>query len=157
MVDPLEEVYTPQEVAQALKLSVKSVLQYLAEGRLPGFRVGKHWRIRRADLAALVQTTPRPVLVTPVDPEPVQAKPDTPHQTSATKAPMFSDQRREILDLLQHHPEGLSPVQVRQRLGTDKDLGQTMKSMARDGWLRRLRPGVYAVANTLEGEWGIRG
>jgi excisionase family DNA binding protein len=68
MVDELDEVYTPKEVAKALKLSEKSVLQYLREGRLPGFRVGKHWRVRHADLAALVQPTPHPVLVAPVDP-----------------------------------------------------------------------------------------
>jgi excisionase family DNA binding protein len=138
MVEALDEVYTPQEVAQALKLSVKSVLQYLKEGRLPGFRIGKHWRVKGADLAALVQPTPRPVLVMPANPEPAQARPEE-------TGPLFSDQRRQILALLQDHPEGLTPVQVRQRLGSDKDLGQTMKSMARDGWLRRLRPGVYAV------------
>lgn len=70
MLDALEEVYTPKEVAKALKLSEKTVLQYLREGRLPGFRVGKHWRIRRADLAAMVQPTPHPVLVAPVGQEP---------------------------------------------------------------------------------------
>jgi excisionase family DNA binding protein len=63
MVDELEEVFTPKDVAQALKLSEKTVLQYLREGRIPGFRVGKHWRIRRADLVALIHQAPRPVLV----------------------------------------------------------------------------------------------
>jgi excisionase family DNA binding protein len=36
MMDDLEEVFTPKEVAKALKLSEKTVLQYLREGRLPG-------------------------------------------------------------------------------------------------------------------------
>jgi excisionase family DNA binding protein len=70
MLDALDDVYTPKEVATALKLSEKSVLQYLREGRLPGFRVGKHWRVRHADLVAMVQPTPHPVLVAPVAQEP---------------------------------------------------------------------------------------
>jgi excisionase family DNA binding protein len=70
MVDELAEVYTPKEVAKALKLLEKTVLQYLREGRIPGFRVGKHWRVRRADLAALVQPEPHPVLVAGQDEQP---------------------------------------------------------------------------------------
>jgi hypothetical protein len=68
-------------------------------------------------------------------------------QAPSPKEPMFSDQRKDILALLSQHPEGLSPVQTRQLLGTDKDLGNTMKSMARDGLLRRIRPGIYAAAS----------
>src|SRR5439155_7936012 len=56
------------------------------------------------------------------------------------------DMRRRIVALLQEHPEGLSPVQTRQLLGLAKDLGQTMKAMARDGLLRRVETGRYVVA-----------
>ena len=54
--------------------------------------------------------------------------------------------RRRLVALLQEHPEGLSPVQTRQLLGIDKDLGSTMKAMARDGLLRRVETGRYVVA-----------
>ena len=54
--------------------------------------------------------------------------------------------RRRIVALLREHPEGLSPVQTRRALGIDKDLGSTMKAMARDGLLRRVAAGVYVVA-----------
>jgi hypothetical protein len=54
--------------------------------------------------------------------------------------------RRRIVALLQEHPEGLSPAQVRKLLGVDKDLGSTMKAMARDGLLQRVATGRYAVA-----------
>ena len=54
--------------------------------------------------------------------------------------------RRRIVALLQEHPAGLSPVQARQRLGVDKDLGPTMKAMARDGLLRRVETGRYVGA-----------
>jgi excisionase family DNA binding protein len=63
MMDVLEEVFTPKEVAKALKLSEKTVLQYLREGRLPGFRVGKHWRVRHSDLVALIHPSPSVALV----------------------------------------------------------------------------------------------
>jgi len=43
------------------------------------------------------------------------------------------DATRRIVALLQEHPEGLSPTQVRQILGIDKNLNSTMKAMARDG------------------------
>lgn len=62
-MDDLEEVFTPKEVAKALKLSEKTVLQYLREGRLPGFRVGKHWRVRHSDLVALIHQLPSVALV----------------------------------------------------------------------------------------------
>ena len=63
---------------------------------------------------------------------------------SDTSAPR-GDMRRRIVALLLEHPEGLSPVQTRQRLGVDKDLGSTMKAMARDGLLRRVETGRYVA------------
>jgi hypothetical protein len=53
--------------------------------------------------------------------------------------------RRRIVALLQEHPEGLGPVQTRELLGIDKDLGNTMKAMARDGLLRRVETGWYVA------------
>jgi hypothetical protein len=54
--------------------------------------------------------------------------------------------RRRILALLQDHPEGLSPSQIRNQLGTDRDLNNTCFAMARDGLLRRVGRGRYVVA-----------
>jgi Arc/MetJ-type ribon-helix-helix transcriptional regulator len=67
-------------------------------------------------------------------------------QASAQPKQPQSKMRRQILELLQDHPEGLSPVDTRRMLNAEKDLGQTMKSMARDGLLRRLEIGRYSVA-----------
>lgn len=44
--------YTVEEAAAALKLHVKTVRRYLREGRLKGTRVGKQYRIARADFDA---------------------------------------------------------------------------------------------------------
>lgn len=55
------------------------------------------------------------------------------------------DMRRRIVALLHDHPEGLSPAQVRRLLVVDKDLGATMKAMARDGLIRRVQTGWYVA------------
>jgi len=57
--------------------------------------------------------------------------------------------RRRIVALLQEYLEGLSPAQTRHLLGSDKDLGSTMKAMARDGLIRRVETGRYVAAETL--------
>src|SRR2546429_9211215 len=70
-------------------------------------------------------------------PVPAAPGPGAPAVASAPRG----DMRRRIVALLQEYPEGLSPVQTRQLLGVGKDLGQTMKAMARDGLLRRVGTG----------------
>lgn len=48
-----EELCTVDFAATQLKLHPKTVLRFIHEGRLPATRVGKSYRIRRSDLAAL--------------------------------------------------------------------------------------------------------
>ena len=55
------------------------------------------------------------------------------------------EMRRRLVALLQDHPDGLSPAPTRQLLGVAKDLGSTMKAMARDGLLRRVAQGWYVA------------
>jgi hypothetical protein len=97
----------------------------------------------RSALSDKLSDTPERTLL-PLTPDTMSR---VPRKAPEVKAPVFSDQRRDILTLLHQHPAGLSPVQTRQLLGSEKDLGNTMKSMARDGFLRRLKPGLYAIAN----------
>jgi excisionase family DNA binding protein len=52
MAEPPNDVYTPKELAMRLKMPLKTVLAYLRQGRLPGIKIGKHWRVPRADLEA---------------------------------------------------------------------------------------------------------
>jgi excisionase family DNA binding protein len=40
----------PYEVAELLKLRHSTVLDLSRRGVLPAFKIGKHWRYRRADL-----------------------------------------------------------------------------------------------------------
>ena len=130
MLDELEDVYTPKEVATALKLSDKTVLQYLREGRLPGFRVGKHWRIRHADLAAMVQPTPHPVLVAPVDQDP-------PHVTLAATP---AEQRKAALvaRLQAMKAQGLSLQAIANQLNAEGEPTLTHKGTWQKGTVGNL-------------------
>jgi predicted transcriptional regulator of viral defense system len=54
--------------------------------------------------------------------------------------------RRRIVALLQDHPEGLTPAEMRTLLGVDKSLADTCLGMLRYGLLRRVERGRYVVA-----------
>ena len=47
------EILTPNEVADYLCIHINTVYKLIHQGLLPAFRVGKSWRIRRADLLGL--------------------------------------------------------------------------------------------------------
>ncbi|MET9246068.1 helix-turn-helix domain-containing protein [Nonomuraea sp. NPDC003709] len=55
------EHYTVEQVAALLGLHVKTVRNYVRDGRLPAVRIGKQYRIAKEDLAAFTGTP----LVTP--------------------------------------------------------------------------------------------
>lgn len=47
-MDTLESPFlTPQEVAAVLRLSLPTVFRRLREGSIPGFLIGRKWRIRK--------------------------------------------------------------------------------------------------------------
>lgn len=48
-----QDLYSPDEVARQLGLHVRTVRNYVREGRLKAVRIGKQYRISRADLDAL--------------------------------------------------------------------------------------------------------
>ncbi len=53
-----QDLYTVEQVAELLNLHVKTVRNYVKEGRLKAVRIGKQYRIAGEDLAAI---TGRPV------------------------------------------------------------------------------------------------
>ncbi|HTW64559.1 MAG TPA: helix-turn-helix domain-containing protein [Bryobacteraceae bacterium] len=60
-----EEFYSVDQVAERLGLHVKTVRNYIVEGRLKAVRIGKSYRIARSDLEALTgrpEPPPEPVL-----------------------------------------------------------------------------------------------
>lgn len=49
------EILTIREVAEYLKLAEKTVYRLVAEGKIPGFKVGGAWRSRRAEIDAWIK------------------------------------------------------------------------------------------------------
>lgn len=49
------EFLTVEEVAELLRVSSRTVQRLLKEGKLPGVRVGRQWRIPRAELLAYLR------------------------------------------------------------------------------------------------------
>jgi len=50
-----DEILTLKEVAQYLKLAEKTAYRLVAEGKLPGFKVGGSWRFRKDDVEKLTK------------------------------------------------------------------------------------------------------
>ena len=53
--------------------------------------------------------------------------------------------RRRIVTLLQEHPEGLTPAEIRALLGVDRSLGDTVLGMRRYGLVQRVGHGRYVA------------
>lgn len=57
----MDEYLTPEEVAKILKISEKVVGDWLRNGDIPGTKVGRLWRIPKADLETWLESnTQRP-------------------------------------------------------------------------------------------------
>lgn len=41
----MSEIYTPDEIAEKIKVSEQTVRRYLRDGKLEGFKIGNNWRI----------------------------------------------------------------------------------------------------------------
>ena len=50
----MEEILTPTNVADLLKIHVQTVYRLAAEGKIPGNRIGRSWRFSRADILSLI-------------------------------------------------------------------------------------------------------
>lgn len=49
-----DEIMTIQEVAAYLKIKEKTAYRLVAEGKIPGFKVGGAWRFRRGEIEAWI-------------------------------------------------------------------------------------------------------
>ena len=48
----MEEIMTPKEVANYLKMSVLTVYKHTKQGTIPGFRIGTSWRFDKNKIDA---------------------------------------------------------------------------------------------------------
>jgi excisionase family DNA binding protein len=51
----MNHVYTIEEVAKHLKVSTRTVREWLRSGKLKGLKAGRLWRIREEDLQAFLE------------------------------------------------------------------------------------------------------
>jgi excisionase family DNA binding protein len=51
----MPKYYTPEEVAQELRVTRRTVYEWLTSGRLRGMRAGNRWRVDLRDLEAFMQ------------------------------------------------------------------------------------------------------
>ncbi len=49
-------LYTPEELAEKLKVTRRSIYEWLLKGRLRGLRAGDTWRIAEQDLMAFLES-----------------------------------------------------------------------------------------------------
>jgi excisionase family DNA binding protein len=54
-----DEIMTIREVAVFLKIKEKTAYRLVAEGKLPGFKVGGSWRFRRIDIEQWIEAGKR--------------------------------------------------------------------------------------------------
>lgn len=54
-----DEIMTVSEVAEYLKISEVTTYKFVQEGKIPGFKIGRHWRVKRSDLAEFIEKQKR--------------------------------------------------------------------------------------------------
>ena len=51
-----DEVFTVQEMAHYLRIKPLTIYKHASGGRLPGFKVGSHWRFKKATIDQWIQS-----------------------------------------------------------------------------------------------------
>ena len=51
----MEQLYTPEEVAENLKVTRKTIYNWIHEGKLQAVKVGHFWRISETELKRLLK------------------------------------------------------------------------------------------------------
>ncbi|WP_347860798.1 helix-turn-helix domain-containing protein [Salimicrobium sp. PL1-032A] len=49
-MDNEREIMTVAQVADYLQISEVTTYKLVQDGRIPGFKIGRHWRVRKEDL-----------------------------------------------------------------------------------------------------------
>ena len=55
-----DKLLTPEEAAAIVRVSPKTIREWLRKGELKGIKTGKLWRIKESDLRALLSGAPKP-------------------------------------------------------------------------------------------------
>ena len=55
-VDREENVFTVQELAYYLRMKPLTIYKHASGGKLPGFKVGSHWRFKKSTIDQWIQS-----------------------------------------------------------------------------------------------------
>ncbi|MCI3918852.1 helix-turn-helix domain-containing protein [Paenibacillus sp. TRM 82003] len=53
------EIMTIAQVAKYLQISEITTYKLVNEGRIPGFKIGRHWRVKKEDLTEVIERLKR--------------------------------------------------------------------------------------------------
>lgn len=51
----MPEIYTPEEIAEKLKVSEQTIRRYLREKKMEGFKIGNNWRIKEKSFLEFIE------------------------------------------------------------------------------------------------------
>lgn len=51
-----DEIMTVSEVATYFKISEVTTYKLVQEGKIPAFKIGRHWRVKKSDLGEFMNT-----------------------------------------------------------------------------------------------------
>jgi excisionase family DNA binding protein len=54
-VNVLDNYYTPQEVADKLKVNIRTIYRWIREGKLKAVKIGDLWRISESELERFIK------------------------------------------------------------------------------------------------------
>jgi excisionase family DNA binding protein len=136
-----EEVYTVEQFAERLKLHPKTVLRFIREGRLRATKVGRSYRILRADLEAfggLAPTRPAALarVTTIVDIPDVTPQDAQRIATQFTSARMAAEQHPDPMSIDIAHDPARRTVKV-VLVGSPGDIAALLRML--DVWLEQGR------------------
>jgi excisionase family DNA binding protein len=134
----MEEIlYSIEQVAERLGLHVKTVRNYVREGRLKAVRIGKQYRIAGTDLAAL---TGRPVSA--LEPEPVRRTREVEVSSVVEICAVSPELANRVTNML------VGAANSRSRMGGDRMQVQTIYDAVR-GQLKVVLIGSLETTGTL--------
>ncbi|MGP4064033.1 helix-turn-helix domain-containing protein [Oceanobacillus sp. M65] len=55
MTNEANEIMTVSQVAEYLQLSEMTTYKLVQDGKIPAFKIGRHWRVKRDDLDELIE------------------------------------------------------------------------------------------------------
>jgi hypothetical protein len=137
-------VHTLLRQVEAMRHALQAELEAARQERQAALQERQEAREERALLVQMLHEAQHRYDRLLEAPRPAPLSPAGAGNRTAADVPR-GEMRRRIVALLREHPEGLSPVQTRQLLSLEKDLGSTMKAMVRDGLLRRIAQGRYVL------------